>query len=193
MSVLIILSHPKEGSFNHAIAARVQQSLEKNGVACELHSLYAEKFDPVLTSEEIEANDDVISPEVKNFIEAIRASRGIIFVHPNWWGGPPAMLRGWIDRVFRNGFAYHFTEKGPVPHLTDKTIQVFSTSNTPHEIEMRVYGDPLENFWKTIVFGLCGCESFERRNFSSVIISSNEERAAWLDEVEEIVSRRFAP
>ena len=79
-----------------------------------------------------------------------------------------------------------------ISNFTDKAVQVFTTSNTPRDVELEVYHDPLENFWKTIVFGLVGSKTFGRRNFESVIMSSPDERAQWLAEAEALVKERFA-
>ncbi|MDR0326939.1 MAG: NAD(P)H-dependent oxidoreductase, partial [Planctomycetaceae bacterium] len=105
--------------------------------------------------------------------------------------GPPAILRGWIDRVVRTGSCYQFTKAGVVSHVGGKIVQIFSTSNTPRDVELNVYGDPVEVFWKTVVFGLLGTKSFERRNFEPVVMSTPEERKGWLDEVETTLQRRF--
>jgi len=188
MKTLVFLAHPKPGSFNHAIAETVCRSLSEPI----FHDLYAERFDPVLPVEELTLANEELPESLRKYQAEIQEAKGLVFIHPNWWGNPPAILAGWIDRVLKNGFAYRFTEKGPVPLLGDKIVQVFSTSNTPREVEVNVNRDPLENFWKTIVFGLCGYESLERRNFESVILSTLEERKAWLSETEAIIRRRFA-
>ena len=191
MKTLVLLAHPKSESFNHAIADTVCRSLKDIGHEPILHDLYAERFDPVLPVEELTLANEELPGPLKKYQAEIQEAKGLVFVHPNWWGNPPAILAGWLDRILRNRFAYSFTEKGPVPLLGDKIVQVFSTSNTPREVELNVYHDPLENFWKTIVFGLCGCESLERRNFESIILSTPGQRNAWLREVGEIIHRRF--
>ena len=191
MKTLILLAHPKPGSFNHAIAEVVHRSLEDLGHEPILHDLYAERFDPVLPPEELTIANEELPEPLRKYQAEIQGAKGLVFVHPNWWSNPPAILAGWIDRVFRAGFAYRFTEKGAVPLLGDKIVQVFSTSNTPREIELNVYHNPLDNYWKTIVFGPCGCESVERRNFEPVILSTLDERHAWLREVGETIHRRF--
>ena len=191
MRALIILGHPKPGSFNHAIAETVRQHLQRNGHEVVLHDLYQECFDPVLPVEELNAPEEELPENIRSHMQEIRDADILAFVHPNWWGGPPAILRGWLDRVVRQGFAYRFTPNGPIPMFTEKAVQIFSTSNTPRDVELNVYGDPIEVFWKTVVFGLCGSKTFERRNFESIILSTPEERAAWLDEVAQTIDRRF--
>jgi len=75
--------------------------------------------------------------------------------------------------------------------LTGRKAVVFTTSNTPRDDELRLFGDPLENLWKTCIFGFCGLEDFQRRNFESMIMSTPEQRAGWLAEVREIVRKNF--
>ena len=190
MKISVILGHQNPGSFNHAIAGTTLNTLHTLGHEVCYHDLYAENFDPIAVHDEWN-NDNLLPEQVKRHSQDIQNSEGIVIIHPNWWGTPPAILKGWLDRVFRAGFAYKFTPNGPIQYFTDKDVQIFTTSNTPREVELNVYKDPLENFWKTVVFGLCGCKSFERRNFESIIMSTHEDRLAWLAEVEETIKRRF--
>lgn len=192
MKTTVIIAHPNtDKSFNHAIANAAIKALEEKGHEVTVLDLYKENFDPVLPLNEEKLEESDLPEQIRAMMETIRQSDGLIFIHPNWWGAPPANLKGFLDRVFRVGFAYKFTPNGALSLFTDKTAQVFTTSNTPRDVEVSVYGDPLENYWKTIVFGLCGCKSFERRNFESIIMSSPEDRQKWLDEVTETVKRRF--
>jgi putative NADPH-quinone reductase len=192
MKVFVLVGHQRPGSFNHAIADAVLETLEEIGREYYFHDLYEEKFDPMLYDREIPIEASQRS-DVEQHTRELKGSDGIVVIHPNWWGMPPAVLKGWLDRVLRQGFAYKFTPDGAVPYFTDKTVQVFTTSNTPRDVEIQVYNDPLEILWKKVIFGLCGSKSFERRNFESVIMSRKEEREAWLMEVRETTRRRFQP
>ena len=193
MKVLVILGHPNPGeSFNRAIAETAGRVLRELGDEPVLRDLYAEGFDPVMPMGEEKLPIEELPESIRREIDAVRGAGGFVIVHPNWWGTPPAILKGWLDRVFRAGFAYSFSENGVISNFTDKRAQIFTTSNTPRDVELEVYHDPLENFWKTIVFGLVGSKDFGRRNFESIIMSSPEERAAWLAEVESIIKERFA-
>jgi len=96
-------------------------------------------------------------------------------------GQPPAIPKGWVDRVIRPGLAYEFLEGDggegvPVSLLKAKCALFFNTANTPEEREMEVFGDPLETLWKSCVFGLCGVSDVRRRTFSVVVTSTPEER-----------------
>jgi putative NADPH-quinone reductase len=192
MKILVVIGHQRQGSFCHAIAATVAEQLALDGHDIVSHDLYAERFDPILTQEEIDA-DELGCAVVEEHVRELLACDGIVIIHPNWWGQPPAILKGWIDRVFRQGAIYRFTESGPVGELAGKTALVLTTSNTPRDVEMSAYGDPLENLWKNCVFALCGIsgERFCRRNFESIVMSTPQQRQAWLDEVRRLVRTSF--
>ena len=191
MKITLILGHPKPNSFNHAIAEKCIATLKELGHEVIFHDLYQERFDPVLPMNEENLPEEELPEYLRQHLCDFKEADGVVFVHPNWWGGPPAILRGWIDRVVRTNSCYNFTKDGVVSHVGGKIVQVFSTSNTPREVELKVYGDPIENFWKVVVFGLLGTQSFERRNFESVVLSTPEERQGWLAEVESTLKRRF--
>lgn len=189
MKVSIILGHQQTGSFNHAIAAVAKQTLEANGHAVILHDLYAEHFDPILPNDEIRGGTrDAL---VQQHLDEIAEAEGIIVIHPNWWASPPAILKGWLDRVLRQGVAYHFVDGAPVGLLKADNALVFTTSNTPKDVELKWFGDPLENFWTTCVLRYCGAKNVERTNYESVIMSSPEQRAGWLADVAERVNKAF--
>ena len=191
MKVSIILAHPDQSSFNHAIAEIAVQTLQGNGHQVIYHDLYAEEFDPILPAGEI-PKDAPLPPDIQRHCDEIAEADGIVIVHPNWWGQPPAILKGWVDRVIRPGLAYEFLEEDagdgvPVGLLKADAVVVLNTSNTYVEREQRVFGDPLQRLWKNCVFDLCGVERFYRRMFCVVVTSTPEIRRRWLEEVEEIV------
>ena len=86
---------------------------------------------------------------------------------------------------------YRFGPNGVVQNLKGKRALVITTSNTPREDELRLFGDPLENLWKACIFGFVGVEDFQRRNFESIILSTVEQRQGWLEEVRRLVHERF--
>jgi hypothetical protein len=113
MNISVILAHPDPGSFNHAIAETAVAELRRNGHAAWFHDLYREGFDPLLTAAEL-SSKAVLPPAVAAHCQEIAEADGIVIVHANWWGQPPAILKGWIDRVVRPGVAYRFIEGGSV-------------------------------------------------------------------------------
>lgn len=195
MNILIVLGHPDAGSFNAAIARAAKEELEELGHQVVFHDLYREGFDPLLPTEEIPL-DGPVDPLIARHCDELAQADGLVVVHPNWWGQPPAMLKGWVDRVFRPGVAYRFLEGDdgegvPEGLLKARLAVVFNTSNTFPERETAVFGDPLENLWRTCLFEFCGVEEFYRRTFSVIVVSSREQRKEWLDEVRATMRRLF--
>lgn len=196
MKIVVILGHPGPNSLNHAIASVVCDSLRKNGHIVLFHDLCAENFDPILPKEEIPENG-FIPDIIRNYCSELQSAEGIVIIHPNWWGQPPAILKGWVDRVFRPGVAYRFEEGDsgegiPTGLLNATAAVVFNTSNTPDERERSAFGDPLEALWKRCIFELCGVETFHRRTFNVVIDSASDQRIKWLNEARELVVTVFS-
>lgn len=187
MRVLVILGHPRQGSFCHAIAATAIETIQAAGHEVCYHDLCAEQFDPLFTEGEL-AKDARLPEAIARHCSELMGADGYVVVHPNWWGQPPAILKGWVDRVVRQGLAYEFGPQGVVGHLAGRRALVLTTSNTPREAELELFGDPLENLWKNCVFGFCGVTQFQRRNFESVVMSTPEQRQAWLDEVRRLAA-----
>lgn len=195
MKILIILAHPNKKSFNHAIATTCKNRLTELGHDVVFHDLHHENFDPILPFDEFpkEAKPDAT---IKNHCDDLTNCDGIIIVHPNWWGQPPAILKGWIDRVIRPGVAYGFEEDDngegtPIGLLKAKTALVFNTANTSEFRENNLFKDPLETIWKNCIFDLCGVKQFDRRMFRIVVTSNQKQREIWLKEVEEMINKYF--
>ena len=196
MNISIILAHPHPGSFNHAIAEAVALALCNAGHRVTIHDLYAEQFDPLLPADEIPRKAR-LPPAIASHCSEIAKADGIVIVHPDWWGMPPAILTGWIDRVLRPGIAYRFAETDsgegiPIGLLKAKAVVVFNTANTPAVREQKVFGDPLERIWKDCIVSFCGVPVCHRRMFSVVVTSTEEQRMTWLEEVRQITLATFS-
>jgi putative NADPH-quinone reductase len=197
MKISVILAHPHKGSFNHAIADMAEATLRKAGHIVTVHDLCAERFDPLLPFREI-PRDAPLPPAIATHCEEIAGADGIVIVHPNWWGMPPAILKGWVDRVLRPGVAYSFAETDsgegiPAGLLKARAVIVFNTSNTPRQRELDVFGDPLERLWKDCICTFCGIPVCHRRMFGVIVTSTEEQRKMWLAEAEELTRRTFPP
>jgi len=191
MKASVILAHPYPESFNHAIYNEVCSALENLHVEVFKHDLYGENFNPVLTVDEL-GSDISNDPLVNRYADELIKSDYLFFIHPNWWGQPPAILKGYIDRVIRPPYSYDFppgdTGGGlPIGKLKGKYGIVLNTSNTEEQRENNYFKDPLENIWKQCVFGFCGIEKYYRKMFRIITDSSFEQREKWLIEVHEIV------
>jgi putative NADPH-quinone reductase len=195
MQILIVLAHPDLNSFNHAIAHTCIKRLTVHRHKITFHDLYEEKFNPVLENTEI-PKDGHLDETIKKHCIELKQCDGIIIIHPNWWGQPPAIMKGSIDRVFRPGIAYQFEEGDlgegiPLGLLRAETALVFNTSNTSEEREDSVFGDPLELLWNKCIFDLCGVKTFKRKMFRIMVTSKADQRRAWLDEVIFLIDKHF--
>ena len=182
MNILIVLAHPKEDSLNGALAYHLAAKLADSHQVV-LQDLYRDGFDPLLKENEL-LDINYFSDDIKPYCDALIAADCLIIIHPNWWGAPPAMMKGWIDRVIRLNVGYGFNDQGegePFPLLKLKHFFVFNTSNTPNEREQNVFHDPLENIWKNCIADFLSAPHFERRMFNVVVTSTDQERAAWLN------------
>lgn len=196
MRILIVLGHPHSGSLNHAVAHAVRDDMLDAGHDVVFHDLYAERFAPLLVADEIPESTTIPSA-IQSHCDDLRKADGIVIVHPNWWGQPPAILKGWVDRIFRPGLAYRFQEGDsgegvPVGLLQAKAAVVLNTSNTEEAREKSTFGDPLEAIWRRCIFDLCGVRSFYRKTFTIVVTSTHEQRGAWIEEAKDLCRRAFS-
>jgi len=195
MKISMILAHPCAGSFNHAIAATARCALAESGHEVILHDLYAEGFDPVMPDSELAAAAKPPA-QIEAHYREIAEADGIVIIHPNWWGQPPAILKGWVDRVLRPGVAYKFHEDDigegiPEGLLKANRAAVFNTTNTERTREMEVFGDPLETLWKNCILRFCGVRHVERSCYGVIVTSTAEERVAWLEDAACVMRRVF--
>ena len=192
MRALSVVAHPNTGnSLSHAMDAAARAVLARRGYEIAHHDLYTEDFDPVhRTGEGGVGLSDVL---VERHCAELAAADIILVSHPNWWGQPPAILKGWIDRVFRLNTAYTYPhgagfDAAAVGLLHARCAFVFNTSNTEAQREMEVFGDPLHRLWRDCVFGFCGVTNVVRRAYGPVTGSTPEERARWLADVASLVA-----
>lgn len=195
MRIVLLLAHPDPGSLNHALAAAAAAEARALGHEVLFHDLYRERFPPLLPAREV-GRDGPVDPLVARHCREAAKADGFIVVHPNWWGMPPAILTGWVDRVLRPGVAYDFLEgdKGEgVPRglLRARAALVLNTSNTSARRERKAFGDPLQRIWADCVFGLCGVSRVERKTFRTVVTSTPEQRRGWLAEAGRMTRKSF--
>lgn len=191
---LIVVGHPAPDSFNRAIAETIRDTWMGAGCDVSFHDLLEEGFDPRLTADEARGGPSS-DPLVKKHIAALRDSELLAVVHPNCWGAPPAIVKGWIDRVFALNAAYGFVkgvDQGdtPIGLLTKiEAALVINTGNTPAAREREVFGDPLEGMWRDCILKYCGVQNVMRSLFGVIATSSDDERKAWLAETRLLATR----
>lgn len=191
MSILVILSHPNTGSLNHAAAARIATALGEEGHLVHSHDLYQEHFEPVLENEEISRRfsfDELITRHARE----LREATGLVLVYPDWWGMPPAILKGWVDRLFRPGLAFEFEgpefgEKAKVPLLVDKRVLVVTTTDETNPLSQ----EAMRALWRDRIFEYVGISNVSFKTFYNVRESTGKQRRRWLDEIDHLARRIF--
>jgi putative NADPH-quinone reductase len=186
----VYLAHPRPGSFNHAVFDAVVDELRQRGCEVLAHDLCAEGFAPGVTAEEtetVQAAERSEDAQLALHRAEVATLDALVFVHPNWWGMPPAVLAGWVQRVFVPGVAYKLGTAGgePVGLLRAGRALVLNTSDTPAEREHGEFGDPLQRVWAACVLPYVGIADVRRVVFRTVGDSTAEQRADWLREARE--------
>lgn len=149
MKVHVIHAHPVETSYNRALYGAVVESLEKAGHSVDALSLYDEDFPAVLSREERLNYHDVpgnLTPVVKPYVDRLRAAEAVVFVHPVWNYGYPAILKGYFDRVFLPGVSFTMeggSDRGKLlPGLKNIRKAAFVTTYGGSQFRTWLMGDP---------------------------------------------------
>ena len=146
MRILLVFCHPAPESFLRTILEDLTPRLERDGHAVETIDLYGEGFDPALNVEAWRAHrrNEGYSNGLSEHVTALREADGLILIYPTWWYGLPAMLKGWIDRVWRPGVAFAMQDgRFRTRHLERlKRFAVITTYGSPGWFIERIVGDP---------------------------------------------------
>lgn len=195
---MVVLAHPKPGSFSHALADVAEKSLRDAGHHVATHDLYTEGFCPVLSREGARttrmSDDDALDadadPMLRTHRDEIVTAHTLVVVHPNWWGKPPAIMAGWMDRVLAPGVVYDLDDAGGLPRtlITLRRLIVLNTGDTDLEREASVFGDPLESIWRRCVGTYLAGVAVERMLIGPMAGSTAEQRARWLESATDMVT-----
>ena len=195
---MVVVANPRPNSFVHALAEEAAAGLTEAGHEVVLHDLYAEGFRPVLEPEEgrttRRADESALTVGADSLVHRHRrelsAARTLVVAHPNWWGKPPAIMAGWMDRVLVPGVVYELdaAEGEPTCLLDLRRLIVLNTGDTPAERETGVFGDPLSLIWERCVGAYLGGAEVRRLLASPVAGSTPEQRRAWLARARELAT-----
>jgi NAD(P)H dehydrogenase (quinone) len=179
ISHLVVLGHPAPGSFCHAMADAYCESVRGYGQSADLRDLYGMGFDPLLKAAERPGSRDFApAADVAAELDLIRASRVVTLVYPIWFGMPPAIIKGYVDRVLGAGFLARDIKAG-VPHalLHGKRLVILSSSAStlPWLEEQGQWMALRQAFdtYLTTIFSLKGCEHV---HFDAVVDGMAERR-----------------
>lgn len=193
MNYLIIYAHPNPGSFNHAIMETITEELRHKGRGVKIRDLYQMEFNSVLKSEDFaNVQRGSVAQDVKEEQELIRSAEVMLFVYPLWWAGMPAMLKGYVDRVFSEGFAYRISDAGIAGLLSGKKVFLLTTMGASMaDYEKSGFFKSMGQITDTGIFSFCGCEVIGHKYFPSVPYVTDSDRKRMLEEVRELVRQNL--
>lgn len=192
MRVLYLYCHPVPESFHGAIRERALIGLARAGHAVDLCDLYAEGFDPVLTAEGRRAYHDTARNRagVERYVERLQAAEGLVVQFPVWSFGPPAMLKGFFDRLFMPGVGFDISDPANVRKLLNyRRLAGIATYGRPWTRALAV-GDPPKRM-VTRYLRLMG-KGWVRTEYHALYhmnVASEAERGVFLDQVESAMAR----
>ena len=183
MKVLVVFDHPRRESFSGAVLDAFVEGLNDAGHTVEIADLYAEGFDPRMPAADEPDWDD----DDKVYTEAVLAEQArvarndaVAFVFPVWWWSFPAMTKGWIDRVWNNGWSY-----GARKLSHEKALVIGVAANSEEGYRKRGYEEAMRVQLLVGIMNYCGIENAELKLLYDVL-ETPEIRNAILDEARQL-------
>lgn len=194
MNHLIVYAHPRKDSMNHAILDTVKDTLEGKGSFVRVRNLYDMKWNPVLSEKDLkDIADGKLPKDIKEEQQYVAEADQITLIYPIWWAGMPAILKGWIDRVFAYGFAYSYNADGSVEGLL-KGKKGFIINTMGETVPNYDESGMLRSMKQTTdenIFEFTGMTPAGHLFFGGVADLSEKEGRAILDEVRLAVEEKF--
>lgn len=181
--ILIINGHPDRESFNWALSEAYVQGAVKGNAEVQTINIQALDFNPSLEFGYREKT--VLEPDLEDAITKIKWCDHMVWIHPIWWYGYPALMKGFIDRVFLPGITFKY-EKGkafPKKLLKGKTGHIICTADTPLWYNRLIMKNPSVNQLKKGTLEFCGVKPVKVTYIGPVKDSKKEVRQKWLDRV----------
>jgi len=196
VKALVVFNHPYDGSYCSAVLQSVLTGLKKTNHELDLIHLDREKFNPVMTTEDLEGYSKgiVSDPKVLDYQRRINEADHLIIIFPIWWELMPAMTKGFIDKVMTKGFAFEVDMNRMPPKITNKLkrlkdVTMITTMDTPALVYRILFGNAIKKSLITGTFRKMGLKKTRWINLSKVKWSSKNERERWLRDIENYCSR----
>ena len=185
-NILIINGHPDKQSLCFELAQYYKKGADLAGANCKLVNLADLQFNPILTSGYRKRTE--LEPDLLMMQEEIKKADHLVLVYPTWWATYPALLKGFIDRVFLPGFSFKYRENSPLwdKLLTGKTARMIVTMDTPKWYYSLFMKNAGHRSMKKGILEFCGIKPVKITSFSQVRSSSEATRKSWLTQVEKL-------
>lgn len=189
MNHLVVFAHPNQESFGKGIVDTLVKASEEKGASVRVRDLYSIGFDPILKPADFVAFQSGKVPEdIAAEQEHVKWADVITFVYPVWWVAFPAILKGYVDRVFSYGFAYEVVDGAPNGLLKGKKALLFCTTGTSNEIySANGMHNSMKQTTEQGIFNFSGITEVKHTFFGAVPYVTDETRGDYLKEVSRIV------
>jgi len=170
MRVLAIFAHPRRDSFTGALLDRFVAGLREAGHAATVADLYREGFAPNLDVQDFgQFRGDAMPADIRREQARVDAADAIAFVFPVYWWSFPAILKGWIDRVFSQGWAYDFTPERSIGLLSDRPVLMLAAAGSTWQTYRKYgYHGAMQRQIDIGIFGYCGLHDVRMEIFYNV-------------------------
>lgn len=193
MKHAVILAHPNPQSFCASVARTYAETVRSFGHQADIRDLYQMSFDPRLRADELPWSDGS-SPRADVVAErqVLDEAKAFIFVYPLWFNAPPAMLKGYVDRVLGMGFGYG---PGSQPLLSGRLLLSFTSSGAPDAwVKETGAVRSLRQAFDEHVAEICGLSVLDHVHFGGMEPGLRPDAVeAMLGQVREVARRYFAP
>ncbi|MGO0060572.1 NAD(P)H-dependent oxidoreductase [Brevibacillus fluminis] len=195
MKAYIVFAHPGESSFNHSILQKVTSYMDKEGIDYRVNDLYKTNFQPVFSESDMHnIAEGRVSGDIEEEQQQVTDADLLVMIYPVYWWSQPAILKGWIDRVFTHKFAFRYEADGPVGLLTGKrAIVITTTRESEEEMQRSGMDEVLEKQIADGVLSFVGCKPVAYRNFSAVSHVDDSDRAEMERGVEQLFESVLKP
>ena len=190
MHILILNGHPNPESFNAALAHAYYKGATASGASVEILHLHELQFDPNLKYGYRQRTE--WEPDLVKAWELIQWADHMVWVHPVWWGGLPALLKGFIDRLFLPGKAFKYRPDSVWwdKLLTGKTARIITTLDQPGWYYRLRFGRPSVNQLKKSTLEFCGIKPVSVSYFGIIKTATESQRNTWLSKAEKMGRNR---
>lgn len=186
MNILIYLGHPRNDSFCDVLASEYKKATEEQGAKVKYIRLADLKFDPLFLKQN-EKNEQPLEPDLKQAQEDILWADHVVMVYPIWWGGAPALLKGFIDRVFTIPFSVVYDEKGiPRGQLKGKSSRLIVTMDAPPIFQKLMFQDAGIEVINKCVLKLSGFKPAYKTKIGPIHKSSDTARNEYIKKMLEL-------
>lgn len=179
-NILVINGHPNKKSLNYALSNAYQQGAVKSGAQVEVIHIGELNFNPNLQYGYMKRME--LEPDLLDSLEKIKKADHLVWVHPVWWGGLPAIMKGFIDRLFLPGIAYQYRENSVWwdKLLIGKTARIITTIDQPAWYYRMFYGNSSVNQLKKSTLEFCGIQPVKVTYIGIVKTAAEKQRAEWI-------------